>query len=430
MSASSKLLLSRNVFMGSTITHKSIKTIPTFLSSKPLSLIPSFELHRHCSSSDLSLDTETLNTLHHPWPEWVSFVDRLKTKGYFSKTSDATASVYKDVNQLKDPCLSFARDRYDLFKLLCVDDIKMVLKSGCPTILRKTVNSAKRLRAYARLDEGDTCGACNLRGSCDRAYVILKDNEGDARTVDIVRILMSYALDPLVISEEGKPPGREAVEGFVRKLLSDLIELSQKTPDPPVQEPAANAVRQKEQGRKISSEARPHLSNALNRDNLSQNVEMKRGDWMCPKCNFMNFSKNIQCLKCGEDGPKKSGVSNMEMKKGDWLCSKCDFVNFSKNVRCLKCKTEGPKRVGASDIEMKKGDWNCSQCGFMNFASNKKCLSCREERPKRQLHPGEWECSRCDFLNYSRNIVCLKCKNERHKAATTEYEDQIWRRPQ
>ncbi|KAF2317494.1 hypothetical protein GH714_023045 [Hevea brasiliensis] len=187
------------------------------------------------------------------------------------------------MNQSKDPCLSFARDRYDLLKSLSVDDIQKVVESGCPNLFRKAVNSAKRLRAYLRMDEGEVCGACNLRGSCDRAYVILKDNEANARTVDIVRILLSYALDPLVISGEEKPPGREVVEAAVRKLLSELIELSQKTPDPPVMKPATEAVHQKKRERIFNDDKKRPLSDSFSDEKLSQDVEMKRGDWICPK---------------------------------------------------------------------------------------------------------------------------------------------------
>ncbi|KAH7528563.1 hypothetical protein FEM48_Zijuj05G0085300 [Ziziphus jujuba var. spinosa] len=105
-------------------------------------------------------------------------------------------------------------------------------------------------------------------------------------------------------------------------------------------------------------------------------------------------------------------------------------MNFSRNIRCLKCKAEGPKKV-SENFEMKKGDWNCPKCEFMNFASNRKCLRCREPRLKRQLNPGEWECPSCDFLNYRRNKVCLKCNcNRPEEEAINEYEDdQLWRRP-
>lgn len=38
-----------------------------------------------------------------------------------------------------------------------MEDVQKVVEQGCPNLLRKAVNSAKRLRAYARLDEGDVC---------------------------------------------------------------------------------------------------------------------------------------------------------------------------------------------------------------------------------------------------------------------------------
>ncbi|EOY21317.1 Zinc finger (Ran-binding) family protein, putative isoform 2 [Theobroma cacao] len=358
------------------------------LSSKPFPTL-ALRFHRHTSSAaalDTTLNansTELLDSASepHPWPEWVTFVDRLKSKGYLVEATAATADAgtdYKDMNLLKDACLSFARDRYDLFKLLSTNEIETVVGSGCPNLFRKAVNSAKRLRAYVRLDEGDVCSTCNLRGSCDRAYVILKESEGASRTVDIVRILLSYALDPIVISGGEKPPGREHIDVSARNLLSDLTKLSETSPAPELPRPAAKASPRKE--KTISG----------NDDEVFQNVEMKRGDWMCPKCNFMNFSRNI---------------------------------------RCLKCKAEGPKKVVTDDIQMKKGDWNCPECGFMNFASNRKCLRCQEARPKRQLNPGEWECPSCDFLNYRRNKVCLKCNHDRPKEQTKEYNEHTWRRP-
>lgn len=59
----------------------------------------------------------------HPWPEWVHFVDQLKAKGYITPTAaavenggDESAAVYRDLKLVKDACLSFARDRFDIFK--------------------------------------------------------------------------------------------------------------------------------------------------------------------------------------------------------------------------------------------------------------------------------------------------------------------------
>ncbi|OMO90574.1 Zinc finger, RanBP2-type [Corchorus capsularis] len=326
---------------------------PQLLSSKPFpSLSLSFRFRRYTSST-AALDTLTANTAEpldsvsqpHPWPEWVTFVDKLKSKGYLVEATAATD--YSDMNFLKDACLSFARDRFDLFKSLSTSDIETVVGSGCPNLLRKAVNSAKRLRAYVQLDEGDVCSTCNLRGSCDRAYVILKEPEATARTVDIVRILLAYALDPLVISGGEKLPGRERIHESARNLLSDLTELSQTSPAPELPRPAIKASPRKE--KTISG----------NDDEEFHNVEMKRGDWMCPKCNFLNFSKNKKCLQCKEDGPKNVGGDENEMKPGDWICPECNFMNFSRNTWCLKCKAQCPKKVDMQDVQMKKGDWNC-----------------------------------------------------------------------
>lgn len=47
----------------------------------------------------------------------------------------------------------------------------------------------------------------------------------------------------------------------------------------------------------------------------------------------------------------------------DWctMYYRCSFVNFWKNIQCLKCKAKGPKMLAMKEVEMKKGDWNCPQ---------------------------------------------------------------------
>lgn len=102
----------------------------------------SLRFHRYCFSASASVTPTTIDTdassnivsPHHPWPEWVTFLDRLKAKGYFDaqnfnitddkasasasvQTSDGlNANVYTDITLVKHACLSFGRDRYDIFK--------------------------------------------------------------------------------------------------------------------------------------------------------------------------------------------------------------------------------------------------------------------------------------------------------------------------
>uniref|UniRef100_A0A2K1Y8Y5 RanBP2-type domain-containing protein n=1 Tax=Populus trichocarpa TaxID=3694 RepID=A0A2K1Y8Y5_POPTR len=416
MSSASKFVnFGTSLFLRTTNNGHPHKTI----SFKPL---PSLQFHLYCSSSTAATATatattdddimETLNSLQqenkqkqHPWPEWVTFVDKLKTRGYFMETSeDENIIAYTDMNQLRDGCLSFARDRYDVLKSLSIPDIQTVVESGCPNILRKVVNSAKRMRAYVQKDEGDACSACIHRGCCDRAYVILKSNEAEGRTIDIVRVLMFHALDPLVISEGEKSPGSELIEASARKLLSELVELSETPHDPALPKRTPKTPDKKERVVNFTGGI------------LRENVEMKKGDWICTKCNFMNFTKNKRCRKCGEQSAKKDGDDSIEVKKGDWICSECNFMNFAKNKRCRKCGEQSSKKDGVDSFEVKKGDWICSECNFMNFAKNKRCRKCGEQSAKKdgddsiEVKKGDWICSECEFLNFSRNIKCLKCK--------------------
>lgn len=89
--------------------------------------------------------------------------------------------------------------------------------------------------------------------------------------MDIVRILLFYALDPLVISGGEKPADRELVESSARNLLSELLELSETPADPALPKPAATVPKRKEHSLSFAD------------DEMSKNVEMKRGDWICSK---------------------------------------------------------------------------------------------------------------------------------------------------
>ncbi|XP_073057130.1 zinc finger protein VAR3, chloroplastic [Primulina eburnea] len=348
-----------------------------------LPLFPRF--NRSCSSAALLASNVSAYTADspsttstHPWPEWVRFVDRLKAKGYLNLEAGMSESSggndqgvvdYMDINLLKNACLSFARARYDIFKSLSTKDIQTIIESGCPNVFRKSVNSGKRLRAYLELDEGDVCGSCNLRGSCDRAYILLDDSEAAPCTVDIVRMLIFYALDPLVISGEMKPQGRDIIEASAKKLLLELIDLGDTPMDPDISKPVA----------------------------------------------------------CDSSTEKTQSI---EMKPGDWVCTKCRFLNFARNTRCLKCEEAGPKHVPRDTGEMKKGDWNCPQCSFMNYASKQNCFRCQGPRPPRELKPGDWECPDCDFLNFNRNDVCKRCNRKRpNQESMTPYGEQKWKKP-
>ncbi|PKI54911.1 hypothetical protein CRG98_024693 [Punica granatum] len=307
----------------------------------------------------------------HPWPEWVNLMDALSREGYFDGDGDpfhvnGGALGPKESNSIRTACLNFARDRNHIMGCLSSKHIRVIVECGCPSTDRKVVNSSKRLRAYLGLDESNVCSSCNLRGNCERAFVEAQEGEC-GRTVDVMRILLTYGLDPVFSTVENKPCLNITVKESVRNLLKQMVEYSTNLPishslkPTRVEDPSTNP----------NSQGKDHTDNPL-----------RQGDWHCPKCNFMNFSRNIKCLRCDEVNEEKlrqirEEQEHLPLKRGDWICDKCSFLNFAKNTRCFQCKAKPPKR---------------------------------------QLNPGEWECESCNYLNFRRNAICLKCDHRRPKA--------------
>ncbi|KAJ0106545.1 hypothetical protein Patl1_19612 [Pistacia atlantica] len=219
-----------------------------------------------------------------------------------------------------------------------------------------------------------------------------------------------------------------AVDAFT-VCNTDSAKLSETAPYPLLPRPASNPVQQKKQVKFV-------------KDELLQDVEMKRGDWMCLKID-MNLTVSrgkIRPLTAHVLKPRRD-TKGTKMARGciklniGFLCLdvledfvlqkvlgfqvqawRCNFYNFARNLICLKCKEDGPKSVRGGDIEMKDGDWICSECNFMHFSRSMRCLKCRAWGPKRlavdrvEVKKGDWNCPQCNFMNFSRNTRCLKCK--------------------
>ncbi|KAI3890451.1 hypothetical protein MKX03_024993, partial [Papaver bracteatum] len=110
--------------------------------------------------------------------------------------------------------------------------------------------------------------------------MVLKDSKADARTVDIMRMLLVYAVDP---SAE-KPNGWEYVETSARKLLSELSETAL---DPALLKSVVKPTRRHEGHEHVGRhERREHVGRHEGRERVvnlekRQNIEMKKGDWIC-----------------------------------------------------------------------------------------------------------------------------------------------------
>ncbi|XP_062092075.1 uncharacterized protein LOC133797950 isoform X3 [Humulus lupulus] len=91
---------------------------------------------------------------------------------------------------------------------------------------------------------------------------------------------------------------------------------------------------------------------------------------------------------------------------------RCNFTNFARNICCLKCKAEGPKKSGESDIEMKKGNWNCPKNmlpldGVVLQNSVGQFFSKMLKKLSKQLHGKDWNLNNLNTLYMLGNRVYI-----------------------
>ncbi|KAL6006332.1 hypothetical protein ACLOJK_040379 [Asimina triloba] len=216
---------------------------------------------------------------------------------------------------LRPPAMSLSRK-----------DIQILVGHGCPSTDVKLVFSAKLLRKHTHIDEGDVCSSCNLRNTCSRAY-LLSRKEDEARTLDVMRVLLMFGFDPVIGSVENKALlNQKSVKTVVRKLLHEVVKLSAVPIDPNLPPPVIKRPPPK------VKQPPPPPKKRVGRDD----IEMKKGDWLCPKCDFMNFAKNTACLQCDAKRPKR------QLLPGEWECPECNFLNYRRNVVCFHCEHKRP----------------------------------------------------------------------------------------
>lgn len=235
-------------------------------------------------------------------------MDYLRNAYYFSKQAplafgddDDSLVTGEDLTEefvkTAQACLSFARDRPDFLRFLNKKDIEVIVENGSPFLFKNGAYSTRRLQSFLRADGAEAL-----------------DSEV-AQTVDIMRYLVSYACSIHATSDANFLRNRDLVYGSTRTLLAELVNLVVGSPGSGLNE----AVR----GHSVMRQG-------------GQNVQMKRGDWICPKCTFMNFARNMRCLECSEARPKRA------LTGGEWECPQCDFFNYGRNMSCLRCDCKRP----------------------------------------------------------------------------------------
>ncbi|PON50898.1 zinc finger protein [Parasponia andersonii] len=253
-------------------------------------------------------------------PEWSNLVDALSAAGYFSRTQGFPSEEDElvRVGDLPDEfvraaraCLDFARERASLIRLLSRRDVEVVIGNGTPFLFKDANDSVRKLRSFVSSGESNVLDIDKVS------------------TVDLMRFILSYVSNLVFPSESNNIYNRELVESSIRNLLRELAKLCSIVPN-------SNAV---------SSVQRQFTDgNGQSLRPFGQNIEMKRGDWICARCNFMNFARNMKCLECEEARPRR------QLTGGEWECPQCDFFNYGRNMVCLRCDCKRPGEVSVNNI--------------------------------------------------------------------------------
>ncbi|KAL3347894.1 hypothetical protein AABB24_021500 [Solanum stoloniferum] len=269
------------------------------------------QFHAQPINNNSPLDSSASSFTSHPWPEWRSLITLLTGNDQLPPAVEDSFVAYEELSQdflrAASLCLDFARERQNFIGLLSRRDIEAVVSNGTPFLFKGALETARRMRAFLGID-----------GSTVLDHV-------NAKTVDLMKYILSYASNPTVSSEKISLYSRELIESSCRNLLRELVEVS--CGAPAVNLPPAE---QYDFSGRYGQTPRP----------IRQNIVMKRGDWICQKCNFMNFARNNKCLECEEPRPRR------QLTGGEWECPQCYFFNYGRNVVCLRCDFGRP--AGAS----------------------------------------------------------------------------------
>ncbi|KAL6218889.1 hypothetical protein ACLB2K_012096 [Fragaria x ananassa] len=337
-------LLSRHHHHSTLSSLRSSSSSFTFTTlASPRSSSSSFTSPRKSSSHGFHFHSSNASA-DHPWPEWSHLLNALSAAGYSELQGHGAfpEDLPDTFVHAARVCLGFATARPGLLRLLSRRDLEVVVHNGTPFLFHSAHDSARRMTSF--LAQGPTPTS---------AF-----DTDQAQTVDLMRYILSYASNPVFSSEPGNLYNRQLVESSVRNLLTQTSKLCYAAPE-------SNSFGTLQNQSPNSHGATP-----------GKTIEMKRGDWICSRCNFMNFAKNMKCLECNEAKP------NRQLTGREWECPQCGFFNYGRNMVCLRCDC---KRLAEVSIGTNNNNLNIGfdKGGDTNKAGINSRLAANEEKAQR-----------------------------------------------
>ncbi|GAB2258288.1 hypothetical protein Droror1_Dr00014448 [Drosera rotundifolia] len=284
----------------------------------------------------------------HPWPEWGSFLQRIDQGGYFSgnRVNAATIEFVKsdglseEFVRAANACMAFARDNAMALWSVSRKDVEVVVENGSAFLFRNGEDSRRRMKDF-------------LNGNDNNVPEYDKPS-----AVDLMRFLLSYASTVIDSSEATVLHNRELIESSVRNLFAHLAGISVSP-----------------QGASVPGSATTNFPGTYRQPRpAGQHIQMKRGDWICQRCSFMNFAKNMKCLECNEPRPKG------QLTGGEWECPQCNFFNYGRNLVCLKCDCKKP---GADSFKSVPHGGGWAYSAYSRNSNADKSVVENESKPQR-----------------------------------------------
>ncbi|GAB4858009.1 hypothetical protein Ancab_015913 [Ancistrocladus abbreviatus] len=330
-----------------------VSLLPSSLSlhfSYPLKPAQRFHSQVHSLRDDQFLDSNSHcspSVAQHPWPEWLKFVGRVRSAGYSSEGLNVVGDELASADALSDDfardataCMAFAQHNANALWSLSRKDIEVVVENGSPFLFKNCLDSSRRMKSFVN--------------DC-----VLESDK--PTTVDLMKFLLSYASMATISSEKNNMHNREVVEPSIRSLFMELSLINGTPPEPVFSGQMQNQF----PGR--YGQTRP----------FGRNIEMKRGDWICQRCNFMNFARNMKCLECEEPRPKR------QLTGGEWECPQCDFFNYGRNAVCLRCDCKKPGLDSLPSTNSLGGVGNNNVNKYSDGGDKSKRLAENEEKAQR-----------------------------------------------
>ena len=171
-----------------------------------------------------------------------------------------------------------------------------------------------------------------------------------------------------------------------------------------------------------------NLKDAYGRGRVTAQRDARRGEWYCPSCHQLNYSRRSECFQCstprptagtpeGEDAFAMTGWGvgaatlsqsvaspSAAPMQNNWICTHCQASNFRTRHDCWKCGRPSEHQ----------GEWSKETFtpqyeheGFQTGADDKPTEG--QMNANWKVNNETWTCAKCYASNFVNRLDCYRC---------------------